>query len=131
MFFKKVKNPNRPGRAPGGFEWVRDESGVIITNDKGEYAYQEAGTAPAAKKTVKTKRAKKKTTAKKAGRKAIVVTDELQSALLLKKTYAGLSSASLEKIRDMADSLIEKAKISEKTSLEKQIAKLQNKLDKF
>jgi len=129
MLFKKVKNPNRPGRAPGGYEWVRDANNVILTNDKGEFAYQEAGTAPAAKKAVKGKRGKKKSAAKKAGRKAVEVTDDLRSALVLKKTYAGLSSATLEKIRDIADSLIDKAKESEKSALEKQILKLQNKLE--
>lgn len=136
MLYKKVKNPNRPGRAPSGYEWVRDESGSILTNDKGEYAYQEAGTAPAAKKTVKGKRGPKKKTAlkkagRKAGRKVVELTEDMKSALVLKKTYAGLSSATLEKIRDIADSMIEKAKDAEKVALEKQIQKLQSKLDQI
>lgn len=132
MQYKKVKNVNRPGRPPAGQEWVRDESGAMLTNDKGEFAYQPATGKSASKKKASKKTAgKKKTGAKKAGRKAVEVTDELQSALLVKKTYAGLSSDALIKIRDIADSLIEKAKETEKNALEKAIQKLQNKLEKL
>ena len=145
MEFKTVKNPARPGRAPGGHEWVRDENNNIITNEKGEYAYQPASgsktkaVAPAKKKAAKGKRAakkkaaaKKKPAAKKAGRKAAPdLTGELKSAMLLKKTYKDLTSEELVKIRDITSGLIEKAKEAEVAVIEKQIAKLQGKLDKL
>lgn len=151
MEFKTVKNPARPGRAPGGHEWVRDENNNIITNDKGEYAYQPATGAKkkaktpaktkaakgkrAAKKTATAKKktaAKKKPAAKKAGRKAAPdMTGEMKSALLLKKTYKDLTSEELVKIRDITSGLIDKAKEAEVSVIEKQIAKLQGKLNKL
>lgn len=130
MQFKAVKNPNRPGRPPAGSEWVKDANNNIVTNDKGEFAYQPASAASPKKKAKKS--AKKKSGAKKSGRKvAAELPENLKPALLLKKTYKDFTSDELAKIRDIAAGLIDKAKQAEATKLQKQIETLQGKLKKL
>lgn len=130
MQFKAVKNPNRPGRPPGGSEWVKDADNNIITNDKGEFAFQPASATP--KKKQGKRAGKKKTAAKGTGRKvAAELPENLKSTLLLKKTYKDFSSEELAKIRDIAAGLIDKAKQAEAAKLQKQIESLQGKLKKL
>ena len=132
MDYKSVKNPSKPGRPPSGCVWVKDEAGNLVTNDKGEVAYRKATAADKAKKKpAKKARGRKKTAARGRGRKAVSLGDDQKAAQLLKKTYKDLAADELAKIRGICDSLIESAKESERKQLEKQIGKLQNKLEKL
>lgn len=125
MEYKKVTNKQKPGRPPSGYVWVKDESGTLVTNSKGEFAYRKATAADKKKKAA----AKKKSTR---GRKAApVISASQKQALLLKKTYKDLSSKELEKVHEIVVSLKDAAKDAEKRALEKAIEKLQTKLEKI
>ncbi|MCC5844724.1 MAG: hypothetical protein JJU05_10775 [Verrucomicrobia bacterium] len=122
--YKAVKNVQRPGRPPSGFEWVK-ENGVAVTNDKGELAYQpKSETAP--KKASKKTAGRKKSAAK--GKKAVEVPESSLAALTLKKTYAALPYESIVKINKITESLLEKAKEARKAELEKIIDKTKKEL---
>jgi len=127
MDYKKVKNKQKPGRPPSGCVWVKDESGSLVTNPKGEVAYREATAEDMKKKKAP---AKKRGPKGKRGRKAVPELNESQKkALLLKKTYKDLSVQELEKVKEIVDSLTESAKENEKRSLESAISKLKSKLE--
>lgn len=131
MEYKAVKNPNKPGRPPSGCVWVKDKQGNLVANDKGELAFRKKTAAE-----MKAKPAKKKTRGRPAakktrgrGRKAVTLASDPNAALTLKKTYKDLSVEDLGKIRGIVDSLMTSAKENERKQLEKQIDKLQGKLE--
>jgi len=130
--YKEVKNPKYPGRLPTGFQWVKDEDGNIITNEQGHFAYTEAPASEAKPKKVRAAKAPKAAKkAKKVKEEVAETSADLASVLLLKKTYAGLSYDALEKIRDITNGLMDKVKEAEKNALEKEISKLQEKLERL
>lgn len=122
--YKAVKNVQRPGRPPSGFEWVK-ENGVSVTNDKGELAYQPVSKA-SAKKAPKKTAARKKAPGKKV--KAVKESEPSFAELTLKKTYAALPYESIVKINQITASLMDKAKEARKAELEKLIDKTKKEL---
>lgn len=122
--YKAVKNVQRPGRPPGGCEWVKKD-GVAVTNDKGELAYQPKS-AQSAKPAAKKRGAKKKTAGKKS--RSSVGTEDSLAALTLKKTYASLPYESIVKINKITESLLDKAKEARKAELEKIIDRTKKEL---
>ncbi len=129
MEFKKVKNPNKPGRPPSKCVWVKDEEGNIVTNPKGELAFRPATAADLKAKAKK--KAAKAAPAKKRGRKpAVAVVEEVvaDKSLLLKRTYKDLPVSDLLKIRDIVESLVEGAKQKELDRLQKEKEAIEKKL---
>jgi hypothetical protein len=129
MEYKKVKNPTKPGRPPKGCAWVKDDDGKLIVSPKGELAFRPETAADRKEREAK----KAKRPAKKRRRKNSTATaaKSESSALLLKKTYKELKSIELERVRDIVDSMVDKAKENEKKAIERSIDKLQGRLKKM
>lgn len=127
METKKVKNPIKPGRPPRGCVWIKDKEGKLIVSPKGELAYRPETAADRAEREAKrASKPRKKRGRKKATATAAVRSDT--SSLLLKKTYKELSSKELERVKEIVESMVDKAKESEKNAIKKTIDKLQGRL---
>ncbi|MEX2606860.1 MAG: hypothetical protein WD708_05900 [Kiritimatiellia bacterium] len=130
MEYKKVKNPIKPGRPPRGCVWVKDNEGKLIVSPKGELAYRPETAAD--RKEREAKKASKPR--KKRGRKKTSATAAAgtgSSNLLLKKTYKELSSKELERVKEIVESMVDKARENEKKAIERSIDKLQGRLKKL
>lgn len=127
METKKVKNPIKPGRPPRGCVWVKDKEGKLIVSPKGELAYRPETAADIKEREAKkTAKPRKKRGRKKAAATTATGTDT--SSLLLKKTYKELSSKELERVKEIVESMVDKARENEKKAIEKTIDKLQGRL---
>lgn len=122
--YKDVKNPNKPGRAPAGCVWVK-EDGQLLRNEQGQVAYRPM-TA-----TDKRRRGGKKS-AKRPAKAAMPSEPELAPGQLLKKrTYQGLSFQQLEEVSGLVADLIERRRAAERERLEAELAAVKDKLKRI
>ena len=129
--YKPVKNAQKPGRPPSGCVWVKDDSGNLKTNAKGEVGYRPATAADLAAKKAK---AAKMKPGRKPGRgpgrpRKVATADAPSNALLLsKRTYNDLSYSELQTIAEIVAGKLASKKATEQDRIQKEIAALKGQL---
>lgn len=122
--FKEVKNPNKPGRAPTGCVWVK-EDGELLRNAEGHVAYR-----PLTEAEQRTGRSKMTV-----GRRKRVpggMDTQIAPGVLLKKgTYKPLSFEQLEQVLDLLNELLDKQRAAERQRLEEELAAVQERLNEL
>ena len=118
--YKEVKNPNKPGRAPSGCVWVK-EDGQLLRNKSGQLAYREMTDAERNKspKPKKTRMRRKR---------AQVLEAAPTNALLNAKTYQDLSYDQLQNVAALVGDLLDKQRAVERKRLEAELAEVKEKL---
>lgn len=119
--FKPVKNPNKPGRAPKGCVWVK-ENGQLVRNDEGYIAFREMTAADRRKASPGRKRGRPK------AETPLPQPEAAPAVLLKKRTYKELSYQQLEQVAVLLNELMEKQRESERRRLESELEEVQEKL---